>query len=71
MGRDPKPEEAEVLGAEMDRFESYYQLHPDEAERFLTQGASPRNASLPTPKLAAYTAVSSLLLNLDETITKP
>ncbi len=70
LARDPKPAELQVLAGELDRFESFYASHPTEAERFLKQGGAPRDASLPVPQLAAYTALSSLLLNLDETITK-
>ena len=37
---------------------------------YSSQGESPRDPSWTRAKLAAYTAVASLILNLDETITK-
>lgn len=38
--------------------------------KLLTQGDSARDEQLPVSELAAYSTVASLLLNLDETITK-
>ena len=42
----------------------------DAAAKLLTQGESPRLESLDANEFAAYTMVASLLLNLDETVTK-
>jgi len=52
--------------AQLDR----YRTTPEAAGRLLKQGESPRNDKLDTAELAAYTMVASLLLNLDETVTK-
>ncbi len=38
--------------------------------RYLAQGESPSDEKLDASELAAYTALASLILNLDETITK-
>jgi hypothetical protein len=43
---------------------------PQAAEAFLSVGESPRNVSLDPGELAAYATVGSVLLNLDETITR-
>jgi len=39
------------------------------AEEYLSNGDSPRDKTFDTAELAAYTAVASVILNLDETIT--
>jgi len=36
----------------------------------LKQGESPRDAALDPSELAAYTGIASLVLNLDEMVTK-
>jgi hypothetical protein len=36
----------------------------------LSEGEHPRDETLDAAELAAYTAVASLILNLDETVTK-
>jgi hypothetical protein len=43
---------------------------PDAARKLLSVGESPRNEKLPPAELAAWSVLSSMLLNLDETITK-
>ena len=43
---------------------------PAKLAPFLSQGESPPDASLNPRELAAYAAVASMLLNLDETVTK-
>jgi hypothetical protein len=48
----------------------YFNHHPQEATRLLAVGAKPRDATLKTEELAAYAVIASLILNLDEVITK-
>jgi hypothetical protein len=47
-----------------------YQTSPDAALKLLSQGESSRDASLDPNQLAAWTQVASLILNLDETVTR-
>ena len=47
-----------------------YQTHPEAALKLLAQGESPRDTSLNPNELAAWTNVASLILNLDETVTR-
>ena len=54
----------------MNRYRDRYTTKPDDAERYLSSGEHRRDESLAPPELAAYTAVASMLLNLDETITR-
>ena len=70
LTRSPKPKEEALLSRTLDHFRHYYSIHHDDAVEFLSQGESSRNSSLPPGELAAYTAVASMLLNLDEAITK-
>ena len=42
----------------------------DLPEEFLSQGESPRDASLPVVEHAAWAQVAALLLNLSETVTR-
>ncbi len=68
--RPPKAKESEVLLDTLRRFEERYQGRPDAAVQYISQGKSQRDGKLNTVELAAYTAVASLILNLDETMTK-
>ncbi len=67
-----KPNEAErrVLQRSFERYKARYSARPADAEVFLAQGDSPADAGLDRAEHAAYMAVASLILNLDETITK-
>jgi hypothetical protein len=48
----------------------HYQTSPEAALQLLSQGETPRDASLNPNQLAAWTNVASLILNLDETVTR-
>jgi Protein of unknown function (DUF1553) len=69
-GRRPSSKEAQVLSGAlvdaMDRFKA----EPESATKYLSIGEYPRDEKLDPATLAAYTNVASLILNLDETITK-
>ncbi|MFN7935369.1 MAG: DUF1553 domain-containing protein [Bryobacteraceae bacterium] len=68
--RQPRDKEADVLLAGYRNQLDFYQTHSEAATKLLSQGDSPRDENLPVSELAAYSTVASLLLNLDETITK-
>ncbi|MDA1235666.1 MAG: DUF1553 domain-containing protein [Acidobacteria bacterium] len=68
--RAPEAMEREILLASFRRFIDRYQTSPQDAESFLSAGESPRPDDLDATEHAAYTAVASLILNLDEAITK-
>ena len=68
--RPPKPQELAILTASLERHLAEYRAHPDAAAKLIAVGESPRDKQLDAPKLAAYTVVASVILNLDETITK-
>jgi hypothetical protein len=71
LGRSARAGEAQLLEAAFGKFAQYYRARPEEAERYLSHGDSPRDAKLDARELAAYTAVASLLMNTDEAVTKP
>jgi hypothetical protein len=70
LSRSVKPKEApilsKVLSAQLIRFRKL----PKEAESLLQIGESVRDAKWNASELAAWTLVASLILNLDEAITK-
>ena len=69
-GRRPTPEEANVLTTSLLRLREDFSAHPEDAAQLLTIGAAPVDATLAPPELAAATSVASMILSLDETVTK-
>ena len=67
-GRTPTPQEATLLMQSLDKNVSRYTKDPA-AARALANNAEV--AAKQTPELAAYTMIGSLLLNLDELISRP
>jgi hypothetical protein len=71
LARTPTRNELQILRAGLERHLDHYRSDPQAAEQLLAVGESPRNEKLDAGELAAYTAVANLILNLDETLTKP
>ena len=70
VARAPRDRERTVLLASLHHHLDRYQTNRAEAERLLKQGESPVSDGLDRGELAAYTTLASMLLNLDETVTK-
>ncbi|HUS07673.1 MAG TPA: DUF1553 domain-containing protein, partial [Bryobacteraceae bacterium] len=70
LAREPGPAERKVLQEALARFQARYAGDEKAAVDFVSQGDSPRNPGLQAKELAPYTALASVLLNLDETVTK-
>jgi hypothetical protein len=70
VARPPTPREMTVLNEALSSYMAEYKKSPDAARKYLNQGESPRDEELDVSELAAYSALASLILNLDETITK-
>ncbi len=68
--RWPKERERSTLRANFEAQRQWYGANLAEAEKLLRSGEKRNDATLPAAELAAYTTVASLLLNLDEVITK-
>ena len=68
--RKPSAPELDILIGTLKGYEDRYQTRPADAGKFLAHGERPHGRGIPEYDLAAYTAVGSIILNLDETITK-
>ena len=68
--RVPSAQERTVLVELFNEQLRQYQSNPEQAEKLLAVGDSPVDESLDRAELAAWTIVASVLLNLDETITR-
>jgi hypothetical protein len=69
-GRAPNHLELNVLTAGYEDHLARFRGQPEAAAALASAGEAPRDTSLDVAELAAYTAIASLVLNLDETITK-
>ncbi|MBN8732246.1 MAG: DUF1553 domain-containing protein [Acidobacteria bacterium] len=69
-GRVPKPAEVEVLRGSLNYHLDYFAGDAKRVEQFLAQGEAPIDARVDKRELAAFGSVGSLLLNLDETVTR-
>jgi hypothetical protein len=67
--RSPVAHEAEILRNSYQYNLDRFQTTPEAAIKLISQGESPRDPSLDPAELGAYTAIASLILNLDETVT--
>jgi len=68
--RPPSAKETQVLLDNLKYYRDRYQTDRESAVKLLGQGEHPRNEKLDQSELAAYTMVASLILNLDEIVTK-
>ncbi|MBY0372904.1 MAG: DUF1553 domain-containing protein [Bryobacteraceae bacterium] len=69
-GRRPRANELEILRGSLRYHLDYFASSAARAEGLLQQGDKPSNPAIPARDLAAYASVASLILNLDETVTK-
>jgi hypothetical protein len=70
LARTPNEAERKKLISSLAYYMNRFQADPKAASKLITQGDAPPDPAIPVPELAAYTAVASLILNLDETVTK-
>ncbi len=70
LGRDPSAEECDVLAAGLNARLERFRNQPEQAEKVISHGDAPRSSEVAIPELAAYTLTASVILNLDETVTK-
>lgn len=67
--RAPTEQERSILVQAYEGLRQRFVADPEGTQKYLSQGDSPRPPQLDATELAAYTAVASLIMNLDETIT--
>jgi Protein of unknown function (DUF1553)/Protein of unknown function (DUF1549) len=70
LDRRPNQAEADVLETLLNKHRKQYAADKKAAEAVLSVGISPRPKDVDTVELAAWTSVSRVLLNLNETITR-
>lgn len=68
--RKPSELELTTLRRNLDRQLDYFQRNPKEAEKFVATGTKKYDGTITTAELAGYGAVASLVLNLDEAVTR-
>ena len=65
LGRRPSSPELQVLQSGLNRFANQYQQNVEAAKKLIAQGQSKSKVKVDSSELAAYTAIASLMLNLD------
>jgi hypothetical protein len=70
LARKPTEAETRTLADSLHYYLDRYRKDTRAAAEFVSQGASQRDPSIDVADLAAWTAVASLILNLDEAVTK-
>jgi hypothetical protein len=70
LARKPTAHQEQIMLRLVGELEARYKADPKAASDYIHQGESAVRSGLDPAQLAAYTGVASLMLNLDETITK-
>ncbi|HEY3835701.1 MAG TPA: DUF1553 domain-containing protein [Bryobacteraceae bacterium] len=70
LARTPSPKELDILLDSLRFHRDKFATNPQEADKFLKEGESQTDASLNPRELASYSAIASLILNMDEAVTK-
>jgi hypothetical protein len=68
--RKPSAAELDRLHKSLEKYLARYRQSPAMAEELVAHGEAPRNKALDVTELAAHTAIASVLLNLDEAMSK-
>jgi hypothetical protein len=68
--RHPSKQELATLDSALSKFLKKYERNPEAAAKLISVGESPTNKQIKPTELAAYAMLSSVLLNLDETLNK-
>jgi hypothetical protein len=68
--RVPNEKETSILAETLTAERARYAADIEAAKKTLEVGESPVPGDVPAPELAAYTMIASLMLNLDEAVTK-
>jgi len=70
LARRPHPAERTALTRLFHEYHAEFKTTPEAAVKLLAAGESPRDKTLDSNQLAAWTMITHLLLNLSETITR-
>jgi hypothetical protein len=69
-GRRPLQPESQILSDALGYARARFEGRPQAATAYLNVGEHPRDPALDVKELAAFTSVASLIMNLDETLTR-
>ena len=70
LSRPFKSREHSVVRNSLDQLIRYYNSHPDDAKKLISEGESKADPSLEPETLAAWTMLANELMNLDEVLNK-
>lgn len=70
LARSPQAKELEVLKSSLNYHRDFFSSDPKRTEKYLAKGESKLASGFDLREQASYMAIGSLLLNLDETVTK-
>lgn len=70
LSRPADKSELKILTQRVTKERAYFEQNPQSADAFLRVGDSPIQSEFPPSELAAWTIVSSLIMNLSEAITR-
>ncbi|MEO0017675.1 MAG: hypothetical protein RLZZ522_958, partial [Verrucomicrobiota bacterium] len=70
LGRKLDAAERDVVTRSHAQALTAFTAKPDDAKSLVSVGATPPDAAIPAPELAAWTFTASQILNLDETLTR-
>ncbi len=70
LSRPPSDKELGIVTGELAKHQERYTKKPDDAAKLLAIGERKANPKLKADEVAAWTLVASMLLNLDETLTR-
>jgi hypothetical protein len=70
LGRSASPDEKKLLTARLSELHREFKADPAAVKALLAVGESKRNETLDPIEHATYAVLCSLILNLDETLTK-
>ena len=68
--RTATPDETNLLSTAWQEYRTWYADNPEDAQELLMVGKAQRDKELDVTELAAFTAIMSTILNLDEMITR-
>lgn len=71
LSRPPKADELALLRTGLQNRLTSFQATPDSAKQFLSIGNYQPDPAIPSAELAAYGITASIILNLNEVVTKP
>ncbi len=71
LARAPSAEEIAVLNKGLSAKLAAFKAAPESAKQFLAIGTYKAATGIPEPELAAYGVTASVILNMNEMVTKP